>query len=147
MSDFHKDLVSALGSLPALHFDAFNPHFKSEYLSLSGLLNGIRPTLSKNNLVITQDIRIDSASKELCVRTALIHSSGQKLESSEARFPIPQFTPQGIGSVQTYARRYSALALLGVSGDKDDDAEAAEAPTRKTKKAVEQSADLGSIPF
>jgi hypothetical protein len=128
---FNQDLVSALSSLPALHFDATNPHFRSEYLSLSGLLNGIRPTLAKHNLAVSQDIRIDSAAKELCVRTALLHISGQKLESSEARFPIPQFTPQGIGSVQTYAKRYQLLSLLGISGDKDDDAETVEAPTRK----------------
>lgn len=143
---FHKDLVAALSSLPALHFDATNPHFRSEYLSLSGLLNGIRPTLAKHNLAVSQDIRIDSGSKELCVRTSLLHASGQKLESSEARFPITQFTPQGIGSVQTYAKRYQLLSLLGISGDKDDDAEAAEAPTRKPA-AKKSAANLGEIPF
>lgn len=145
MSDFNKDLVTALGSLPALHFDATNPHYKNQYLSLSGLLNGIRPTLSKNNLAVTQDIRIDSASKELCVRTALLHISGQKLESSEARFPIIQYTPQGVGSVLTFAKRYQLLAVLGISGEKDDDAETVESPARKV--VAKKSIDLGEVPF
>lgn len=144
---FYKDLVACLGSLPALHFDATNPHFKSDYLSLSGLLNGIRPTLAKFNLCLSQDVRIDSGAKELCIRTSLIHSSGQKLESSEARFPITNYTPQGIGSVQTYARRYCALALLGVSGDADDDGQAAQPAPKKAPIKVSQLDPDDGVPF
>lgn len=127
---FHKDLVAALGELPHISFDSQNPYFNAQYLSLAGILNAVRPILRKHNLGVIQDIRTDSASKELCVRTSIIHASGQKLESSEARFPIPQFTPQGLGSVISYAKRYQLQTLLGIAGQ-DDDSEAAEKPTRK----------------
>jgi hypothetical protein len=132
---FHKDLVAALGELPHISFDSQNPYFNASYLSLAGILNAVRPILRKHNLGIIQDIRTDSGSKELCVRTSIIHSSGQKLESSEARFPIPQYTPQGLGSVISYAKRYQLQTMLGIAGQ-DDDSEAAEAPLRKAKPAA-----------
>jgi hypothetical protein len=143
-NSFHKDLVAAFGDMPHITYDSENPHFRSAYLSLSGLLNAVRPVLKKHNLGVTQDVRTDSNSKEIVIVTTLLHESGQKAESSQLRLPVPQFTPQGLGSVITYARRYSLLTVLGVAGE-DDDAESATPKAKATKKAPEAPNDM--VPF
>jgi hypothetical protein len=141
---FHKDLVSAFSSMPHITYDAQNSHFKASYLSLSGLLNAVRPVLGKYNLGITQDVRTDSNAKEVVIVTTLVHTSGQKAESSQLRIPVAQFTAQQLGSSITYGRRYSLLSMLGVAGE-DDDGEAAtpKVKTVATKKDIANEA----IPF
>ena len=42
------------------------------------------------------------------------------------RYPLPQGTPQTLGSAITYARRYALCAITGAVADEDDDAQAAE---------------------
>ena len=39
--------------------------------------------------------------------------------------PVAKLDPQGIGSIRTYMRRYSLMAICGIAGADDDDAEAA----------------------
>ena len=57
------------------------------------------------------------------IRTRLIHSSGQFLETECAIPPAGQ-DPQKYGSAVTYGRRYGLQAAVGLAAQ-DDDAEAA----------------------
>jgi hypothetical protein len=59
----------------------------------------------------------------------LSHISGQWIKSY-IELPILKPGPQELGSCITYCRRYALAALVGVY-QVDDDAEAAEAPSRK----------------
>lgn len=56
------------------------------------------------------------------------HPSGQCITGS---YPLPQGTPQAVGSAITYARRYALCAVTGVVADEDDDGQAAEASARR----------------
>lgn len=55
------------------------------------------------------------------VRTRLIHSSGQWIES-DLSIPVSmgKNSAQSIGIATTYARRYSLMAIAGVAPDEDD---------------------------
>jgi hypothetical protein len=59
------------------------------------------------------------------MRTMLIHSSGEWLESDELQVQARDAGPQAIGSCLTYLRRYQLAAMVGVAPE-DDDAEAAD---------------------
>lgn len=58
------------------------------------------------------------------IRTILVHESGQTIEDVITMAP-PKVDPQGIGSCRTYMRRYAVLAMCGIAGAVDDDAEGA----------------------
>lgn len=95
-----------------------NPYFSSRYADLATGLNAIRSALSSNGLAVTQSTRING--ELMILETQLTHSSGQWFQSEflvcKALAP-----PQQVGSALSYARRYSLFALVGISGDDDDD--------------------------
>lgn len=123
MTTFHKDLVTALNAIPSVAKDKSNPHFKSKYATLDAINAVIKPILAKNKLAYHQDVwTVDGG---ICIRTKLIHESGEFLESAIAIFPAAQKTVQAYGSAITYARRYQLSAFLGLTADEDDDGTAA----------------------
>jgi len=117
-----KDLGSAwckakleMGSSVA--FDKKNPHLRSEYASLSAILNKVNPIFAKHNLAVLQMPQSGD------LMTQLVHSpSGQYLF-----FKTPLINPkgdmQGYGAAVTYARKYALISLCGMSGDEDCDGE------------------------
>lgn len=108
-----------------------NPYFKSSYADLQSIVEASRPALCKNNLSITQQIIQLDDGQSLLV-TKLRHSSGQWI-LSKTRIVPPKNDIQTISSYITYLKRISYAALLGVvTGDEDDDGEAAVATTRET---------------
>lgn len=101
-----------------------NPFFKkadgssTKYADLATGLECIRPALSEQAIAIFQLTSIER--EDLILRTRLVHSSGQWIESE---YPVCKITlePQKKGSALTYAQRQSLFALVGVAGDDDDD--------------------------
>lgn len=85
------------------------------YAELGAILAAVRPVLSKHGLAITQPLE-DGA-----IRTELRHADGGVVST---RFPFPRVpeSPQQLGSLITYLRRYCLVALLGIASDDDDDA-------------------------
>lgn len=114
--------------------DAKNPHFKSMFVTLKGVLDAVRPALHEQGISIVQEIDFtDSTMGPPCfVRTRLLHSSGESIESRCPVICVKQNDPQAMGSAITYARRYGAAAICGVApADEDDDAEEAAAPPKR----------------
>ena len=98
-----------------------NAFLKAKYVTLDSLLQTVRPVLSENGLSFLQ---VPSTSKEeVTVVTVLLHTSGEWFESDPFTLPLMKKDPQGVGSVVTYARRYSLSSILGVAWDEDDDAQ------------------------
>ncbi len=125
-----KDLVAALskaqGAYPSIGADRENPYFKSNYADLDMILKAVRPMLTENGLSLTQDTRF-SADGSTILHTRIYHATGQWVETRARILPVKN-TPQEYGSCLTYNKRYSAMALLGVTVAKDptdDDAEVA----------------------
>lgn len=102
--------------------DAINPFFKSRYTTLDEIIRATRKSLAENGLVLMQFV---TGSHELVtVVSRLIHTSGQWIESRISCRPAKADIQQ-IGVVSTYSKRYAMAAMLGVSADDDDDANAA----------------------
>lgn len=104
-------------------FDAQNPHFKNRYASLAAVRNSTIPVLAKNGISVLQDVCMVEGG--IACETIMTHSSGQQMRSKPIILPLSKADAQGIGSAITYARRYQLMAMCGVAGDDDDDAEAA----------------------
>jgi hypothetical protein len=129
---FSADLVAALAELRTLGQDGANPHFKSRYLTLQTLIEGVRPILARHNLALLQPVTADGNS--ITVTTVILHASGAKFDSALTLTATGPATPQALGSLISYARRYGAGSLLGIVSDPDadDDANAASAPVGPT---------------
>ena len=98
-----------------------NAFLKSKYVTLDSLLQAVRPVLANNGLSFLQ-VPFTGADV-VSVTTMLLHESGEWLESDPFTLPLMKKDPQGVGSVVTYARRYSLSSILGVAWDEDDDAQ------------------------
>jgi len=117
-------LVSLRGELANPARDAKNPYYGSKYAKLEGIIKEIRQLLFDNNLTFIQNIV--SENNTIMAQTIFIHASGEERTIDGPRVVLEKFTPQTVGAVTTYAKRYSLLAALGVEPDEDDDANSAE---------------------
>ena len=121
-------LLSVTDSMQA-EKDGKNPHFRSDYMTLDGILNTVKPILKNVGIVILQSIDDDSGL--IRCTTRLIHTSGEYLEC-DSIVHADKMTPQGYGSAITYARRYSITTALGIA-EADDDGNAAEVASAPKK--------------
>jgi len=92
------------------------------YASLADVWEVCRKPLADNGLAIVQCPETDDGMMRL--NTLLLHASGQWI-SSLIIFGLSEATPQAIGSLITYGRRYALMAMVGIAPDEDDDAQAA----------------------
>lgn len=124
--DNKSDLYAALSAAQAemghaVAKDRTNPHFKSAYATLGAVLEVAMPVLSKHGFALLQYREGDN------LITELGHKSGQCVRTSYPLEPVKK-DPQGWGSAMTYARRYQAMALLGLAPEDDDGNEASQRP-------------------
>lgn len=126
MTDTTSNLAGALakaqGEIKNATFNKTNPHFKSKYADLASIRDAVTPSLAKHGLSVAQ--MTDYAGEKFVLRTRLMHSSGEFVEST---YPLPLAAdkPQIMGSAISYARRYSLAAMVGIASEDDDDAEGA----------------------
>jgi len=132
MKNLSQALVKFHSQFKPIRKDAQNPFFKSDYLTLSGILDAVRSPLALNGLAVVQTMKVNEASTLLV--TKLLHESGEEL-SSEMIMPVLQ-DPQKMGSLITYYKRYQLQALLGIStADEDDDGNSVSIPQSQPIKA------------
>jgi hypothetical protein len=114
-------LIKARASFKPIKKDKVNPHYKSRYVTMDGLLDAVEESLSANGLTIIQTTDIVDGHPVLL--THLFHESGDSIKGT---YLLPDSTdPQKMGSALTYARRYALCAILSVTADEDDDGNAA----------------------
>jgi len=122
------------GELKPVEKSKSNPHFRSKYATLEDILEVAIPLLSKHGLVLIQSLAGTETSPTL--ETIIAHVSGQNIKSTAPLF-CKELTSQGLGSAITYMRRYSLMAILGISTtDEDDDGNRASKPTVQQKTMV-----------
>lgn len=122
--------------------NATNPHLKNKYANLTSVMDACRPALARHGLAIVQGI--EPADEGVRVTTRLLHASGQWIESSLV-MPVAKRDAQGFGSAITYGRRYGLSALIGITPDEDDDANAATG-TSKPRTAAAPAQQLRNAP-
>ena len=112
--------------------DAKNPFFKSNYITLDGILEYARPILAKQGVWIFQNASGDG--EFVNVTTRLVHSSGEFIETDDLKMKPQKNDPQQLGSCITYAKRYQLASLLGISSEVDDDGNKATFGNNNTPK-------------
>jgi hypothetical protein len=127
-STLNAALVAALGELRNVPKDKVNPHFKSRFTSLDAILDATRPVLAKHGLAMSQEPVFEDGMAGVVTR--IIHAGGESRES-KLLLPLRDQSAQGVGSCLSYARRYSAAAVLGIASDEDDDGQVASTPSKK----------------
>lgn len=127
-------LIKAKASFKAAVKDASNPHFKSKYVSLDGVIDAIDGALLENGIFQTQPTAMPEGGKTV-LHTRLLHISGQWLGGEYPIHPIKN-DPQAEGSALTYARRYALMALAGIAPEDDDGNAASKASGKPQARQV-----------
>lgn len=110
-----------------------------KYADLQSIMQAVRPALNANGLFLGQKVR--HADGGLIVETIIAHQSGETYSFGELFMPVGvakgMNQAQAFGSAETYARRYSLSAALGVVADDDDDGQSAGARQQTEQVTVE----------
>lgn len=130
-------LVAFHGEIRSISHDSENPHFRSQYTSLDHMIDETKPILFKHGLTVMQFPGGDG--EKITIRTMILHSSGEWIESEPLTLKPVKLDPQGAGSAITYARRYSYAAALSLSLGDDDDGNAASAGQQQNTRPAAQS--------
>lgn len=99
---------------------------KYPYANLGDCWEAVQALLASNNLAVTH---LPQATDGSCVRvlTLIVHAPSLGWLMSELVMKPTVETPQTVGGVLTYCRRYAMTAMLGIVVE-DDDASAASQP-------------------
>jgi len=120
-----------------------NPFFKSKYVPLPKLLEVIKPVLSENNFILIQEPFIrDNTS---CLRTKLVHVSGEEIIGEIKLACKDENDPQKIGGAITYMRRYSLGSMLGIE-EEDDDGNGASGKESHKKSYSSNNSNKAELP-
>jgi len=124
--NIYRKIFEAKQEIGVLTKDSKNPFFKSNYLSLNGLIDAVEQVLVKHDLLLLQPI----TDNKVC--TMLIDAKdGESISSS---IDLPSMNdPQKLGSAITYYRRYTLQSLLGLQAEDDDANSASKASKQPTK--------------
>lgn len=113
-----KAMRAARRSFGAVVKDKTNPHFRSHYADLAGILDAIEEALDVNGLLLLHSTRWEAG--ELWLDTTIEHESGEWIASVYPLFASSYTDPQKIGGALTYARRYVVQMMLGIAPEDDD---------------------------
>jgi hypothetical protein len=133
-------LAAFQAEIPAITKDgsADAGKYSYTYATLDKLVGILLPLLAAQEIAFTAVP--DWNQLGFGLKTALIHSSGEKIEGF---YPLgnPNNPAQAIGSAISYARRYALLALTGVApaGEDDDGAAANTAQAESQTRAAAAS--------
>lgn len=103
------------------------------YADLADVLGAVRPVLGAHGLALTQTTRSIGEGRVMLVTT--LHHGHETLES-EFPLTIGDKSPQDVGAVMSYARRYQICAVLGIAAEDDTDAQhiTADRPTQQQRQ-------------
>lgn len=103
--------------------------YSYSYADLADIWEAIRQPLASNGLAVTQFLK--SSDTTDFIVTKVWHESGET-DSEYFALPTNGKTPQEVGSVITYYKRYTLGAALGISTEEDDDGKSGnKAPVQK----------------
>jgi len=127
------DFVAFLNSVDNAKADSVNPAFKrgdraSRYASLAGVLDTVKEAATKFNIAVRQ-ILDTSEDGKLIISTVFQHTSGMTWSGGRLCLKTDHLTSsQQLGSVLTYARRYSLTCAAGIATEDDGGNAASTAP-------------------
>ena len=104
-----------------------NPHFKSDYITLDGLLKKVDPVCQKYGIGIMQ------FPTGVGLVTLLFHEKSGEYISSYYELVLDKQNAQGVGAALTYAKRQTIQALFGLSAGPEEDDDGHEASHEEQK--------------
>ena len=117
MSIYSK-MLEVQKKVEAITKDETNPHFKSSYFDINGLLKELKPALNEVGLLVLQPVT--QTESGLMLKTIVVDPS-EPTETMEFSMALRQTqNPQELGSQITYFRRYSLQSLFSLQGEDDD---------------------------
>jgi hypothetical protein len=125
-----KALVKLQGELPRAGKTADNPFFKSKYADLTSIMDVVQKPLHDNGFAIISTMDYDDLHPDsVLIYTTLLHESGEWLRGCIKMQPLlagnrKAPTPQEVGSMITYGKRYGISAMLSLATEDDDGAAA-----------------------
>lgn len=126
IADYAEAMAEAQGAFPEIKKDREvevktrkGETYTYSYATLGAILKAVTPSLSKAGIMIAQPVAsVDGA---FGVFTVAVHKSGQWMGCFMPFIGTPGGN-QDLGKAITYLRRYALQALLGITGEFDDDA-------------------------
>jgi len=103
--------------------------YSYKYADLADIWDAIREPLKVNQLAVTQSLSGGAGSGLLGLTTTVLHRSGQ-CRADTVQLDVANRTPQEVGSLITYFKRYALSAVLGLVTEDDDDGAAASRRSR-----------------
>lgn len=122
VSAIAKALPKAQAAMGEVFKKANNPAFKTKYADLAAVVDAVVPALNQHGIAMLQPSSFDG--DRVNVATMFMHESGQWMRCTMSVL-VTKRDAHGIGSAQTYCRRYGLMSMCGVAPDNDDDANGA----------------------
>lgn len=120
---FNRDFSAAMAEMPDVPKSGHNKHSGQRYSTIDDLIRTSRPVLAKHGLSLTWGSVVSG--NEITTTAYVRHSLGHTIQTSFSgnRDTGKQMNVlQGGASTETYLRRYTGFAILGLSsGDAVDD--------------------------
>lgn len=137
MKNIATALLKAQSEMSNPKKGATNPFFKSKYADLNSIREAVIPTLNANDVIVLQPIvHLDGKN---FVKTILLHSSGEQLESLTEIIYNKQNDAQAQGSGISYARRYALQSFVCIGADDDDGQKAVQSKPQATKEIMDKA--------
>jgi hypothetical protein len=136
MKNIYEAIHKIQQTVRGVEKNARNPAFGSRYANLESVLEAVMPAILENGCILIFEPLPSEARDVLAMKGRIIHVESGEEVSGTVTMPIAQLTPQGWGSVLSYAKRYITLALLALKTDDDDDGNAASAPAARPAAAA-----------
>jgi hypothetical protein len=132
MCRFHEDCPRIMKTSKAT-IKTDRAEYSYKYAELGEIMDVVGPILGKHGLSLRwTHPRVEP--NAVVVECVIAHDLGHEERSGEVVLPISRESrmnsAQAVGSVLTYAKRYAALAALGIAPDDDDDGESSDSAGR-----------------
>jgi len=117
----HQRLIQFHEEVTAVRKTATNPHYRSSYVDINGILSVVMPILTRLGIVVSQIPEV-TTNGGMILATRIINAD-DKEDFIEGKVPMvvkDQSNPQQLGSAFSYFRRYSLVSMLQLEATDDD---------------------------
>lgn len=120
LKELFAALAKAQSEMGYASLNKTNAYFDTRYADIVAVIKASRPSLTKNGLAVTQEIKLTEDGQSI-LHTLLTHASGQWMES-RARILPPKNDIQTMHSYISDLKKlcYSSLVGVAVEGEDDD---------------------------
>lgn len=137
MQKLYTKILEVQKRMKAILREETNPHFKSKFFDINGLIASLKPVLNEVKLVVIQPLTMVEGKRG--IDTILFDPESCETQSFYIELPEATDAPK-FGATCTYFRRYALTSLFLLEGEEDNDGETSKkaTPFMAAWKAVEE---------